>query len=402
MILLRIAQYIYLEDFFSNSFSGDIVRNIGWFLGAVFGLPFLVWRSYVAHRQVQVAEQGQITERFSRAIEGLGATRVVKRAVEPYRREDAPAETSGVVDVTSYIGSGELLAPNVEVRLGSIYALERVSRDSPEDFFQIIETLCAYIRGNISKSVLPGRDSSEDIQAAINVIGRSRYFIHRENDRSNYIVEFHGCNFRRFNFEGLLFREAIFKDCKFLDCNLSMLDASSCDFTKCEFDRSDFMGVLLSGAAFKDCSFRNLIIESPWLDQCTFMNSNFERVAFRSANHNSTFFYSCDFTTSQICASDFSCYSSISENNISDTIFKNCAFLNLTTESSDYISIYSRSCLLISREESKSFDNDTMGNVYVRLDANDIVSTPFILKMRYIQHLDELNIQGPRIPRWLE
>src|SRR5215217_4967771 len=60
------------------------------------------------------AEQGQITERFTRAIDQLGSEKL-------------------------------------EIRLGGIYALERIARDSPErDYSTVIEVLTAYVRQNSS------------------------------------------------------------------------------------------------------------------------------------------------------------------------------------------------------------------------------------------------------------
>ncbi len=55
------------------------IRNYGLFLAAIIGVPFLVWRSIVAQKQVDVAEQGQITDRINKAVQGLGAEKTVKR-----------------------------------------------------------------------------------------------------------------------------------------------------------------------------------------------------------------------------------------------------------------------------------------------------------------------------------
>jgi hypothetical protein len=66
----------------------------------------LTWRQM---RSNEIAQEGQITDRFSQAIEQLGAT-------------------------------------NLEVRLGGIYALERVARDSERDHWPIMEIFTAYIR----------------------------------------------------------------------------------------------------------------------------------------------------------------------------------------------------------------------------------------------------------------
>ena len=78
----------------------------------------------VAQRQVDVAEQGHITDRINNAVQGLGTEKTVKA------------------------GEDEKTAPNIEVRVGAIYALERIAQDSDRDHIQIMEILRAYIREN--------------------------------------------------------------------------------------------------------------------------------------------------------------------------------------------------------------------------------------------------------------
>jgi hypothetical protein len=75
-----------------------------------------------AQETLRLTEQGQITERFTRAIEQLGAT-------------DDKGEKK------------------LEIRLGGIYALERIAWDSPErDYSTVMEVLTAYVRENTPQS----------------------------------------------------------------------------------------------------------------------------------------------------------------------------------------------------------------------------------------------------------
>lgn len=69
-------------------------------------------------RTQRLTEQGQITERFTRAIEQLGAT-----------------DDKG---------------KKLEIRLGGIYALERIDKESPERAYHgtVMEVLTAYVREN--------------------------------------------------------------------------------------------------------------------------------------------------------------------------------------------------------------------------------------------------------------
>lgn len=100
--------------------------------------------------QISLSEQGQITDRYTTAIDQIG--------------------TQGV--------------DHLETRLGGIYALERLARDSPRDQSTIVEVLTAFVRGGVPRvatladgsadlrTCSSGPDLSLDIQAALTVLGR--------------------------------------------------------------------------------------------------------------------------------------------------------------------------------------------------------------------------------------
>ena len=102
-------------------------------------------QSDASEREADTAEQGLIAERLNKATEGLG------------KKE------------------GE--NPVLEVRLGSLYSLERIAQESIRDHVQIMEMLCAYVRtnspivGEMNKidTITPLR---KDIQTALTIIGR--------------------------------------------------------------------------------------------------------------------------------------------------------------------------------------------------------------------------------------
>jgi len=84
-------------------------------LAQILGGTALLSGLYFTWRTVQVNREGQITDRFTRAIDQLGKT------------DD----------------EGNRL---FEIRLGGIYALERIARESEEDHWPIMEVLTAYVR----------------------------------------------------------------------------------------------------------------------------------------------------------------------------------------------------------------------------------------------------------------
>jgi Pentapeptide repeats (8 copies) len=84
-------------------------------------------------RTLELTEQGQITERFTRAIDQLGDT-------------DANEN------------------PRLEIRLGGIYALERIDKESPKRAYHstVMEVLTAYIRENAPWPPKSSKSSEED------------------------------------------------------------------------------------------------------------------------------------------------------------------------------------------------------------------------------------------------
>lgn len=103
--------------------------------------------AYYTHRSFGLSRQGQITERFTRAVDQLG--------------------------------NGD----SRDVRLGGIYALERLARESRDDHGPVVEILTAYIREHaprppedvelerMARGEYPG-PTPTDVQAALTVLGR--------------------------------------------------------------------------------------------------------------------------------------------------------------------------------------------------------------------------------------
>jgi hypothetical protein len=58
--------------------SSDDINKLLLALGGVVGGPFLVWRTFIAHQQTDIAREGHYTSLFTKAVEQLGATRESK------------------------------------------------------------------------------------------------------------------------------------------------------------------------------------------------------------------------------------------------------------------------------------------------------------------------------------
>lgn len=110
-------------------------------LAAVAALWFTGQSLRATQDQIGLTEQGQLTDRFGKAVEQLGSDKV-------------------------------------DVRLGGIYALERLSRDSSRDQPTIVDLLAAFVRTRARPAFdcdFPDRANvhpDSDVQAALTAIGR--------------------------------------------------------------------------------------------------------------------------------------------------------------------------------------------------------------------------------------
>jgi hypothetical protein len=94
-------------------------------------------------RNFTLAREGQVTDRYTKAVEQLGSDKL-------------------------------------DVRIGGIYALERVARDSAKDHPTIMEVVSAFVREHSHEPWPPSgpggrerpRSTRPDVQAAVTVIGR--------------------------------------------------------------------------------------------------------------------------------------------------------------------------------------------------------------------------------------
>jgi Pentapeptide repeats (8 copies) len=97
-------------------------------LAEIVGGAALLMGLYFTWSSLEVNREGQVTERFTKAIDQLGAVN----------------------------DKGE---KQLEIRLGGIYALERIARDSQKDHWPVMEVLTAYVRENAPWPSTPPKDT---------------------------------------------------------------------------------------------------------------------------------------------------------------------------------------------------------------------------------------------------
>ena len=153
VIVVVVAFSIVFWDWLSFGESGSTtIRNLGLVVAAVVALPLAIWRSKVAERQAETAEQNLLNERYQKGAEMLGS--------------DA-----------------------LTVRLGGIYGLQWLAQEHPEQYHvQIMQLFCAFARRPTKDDGIEARPGTqmqprllrEDVQgvmAAISVCHRRQLIL---------------------------------------------------------------------------------------------------------------------------------------------------------------------------------------------------------------------------------
>jgi len=287
--------------------SADDVYKLLLSLAGAIGAPFIAWRTIVAHQQTVIARENHYTTLFTKALELLGSTREVI----------SNGEAGSQSRVTE---------PNLELRFGAVYALERVAADSERDHWPIMEVLCAYVR-NPQNCGTPSYRSDDkdtaapcgwdhypgstrvDVQAALTVIGarpeHRKMFERAKKCRLNLT----SANLQRAklagdlsvaDFGGANMELARFEECK-LDgvifwCSLSGSNFSRSSLGGCEFVDEQ----VLKGIRFSRCDFHRAVFSSARFSQCTFMNSKLKECHWDSATLTDVRFLNCDLSDTDL------------------------------------------------------------------------------------------------------
>lgn len=227
------------------------VRTIMLVLAAWYGVPFLIWRTILADKQTQISQESHYTELFTKAVEQLGAVREVP---------------------------GKESEPALEIRIGAIYSLERLAKDSERDYGPIIETLAAYIREHcrdpksFDNESLSGEELEQagqkwieslgknppenrsDVAAALTVLSRreeNRNWI-RTSDHETQ-PDFSGANFQSanlmdVNLSGANLEKANLSDANLENANLSGANLENTNISSANLKMANLSGAKLLGA----------------------------------------------------------------------------------------------------------------------------------------------------------
>jgi hypothetical protein len=257
-----------------DKYRSTLAQSIG-------GLLVLVGLYFTA-RNVFAAEQTRLTKTFSDAIAQLGF-----------------ADKDGV--------------PVIPIRLGGIYALERLSRDSPKDAYVISKILVQYIQIESNKWKQTLQTSVEspslpDIEASLIVLGiiagltpswrvtdALRFFDTFLPNLSLSGRSLAGFQFHRAELSGSKLDIADCAGAKFQECWLTGCTFAYSNLFGCEFNGVEARGVILSSSfgkksSFLSCKMQEGDLVDANLEQCRFSDSDLSGSILRRAKMRDSIF----------------------------------------------------------------------------------------------------------------
>ncbi|HYX13922.1 MAG TPA: pentapeptide repeat-containing protein [Nostoc sp.] len=232
-----------------------------------------------ALRNAEAAQDKQITERFEKAIEQLGNEKI-------------------------------------ETRLGAIYTLERIAKDSKDDHWTIMEVLTAFVRENAPlndffekntentdsliivntwnyqkpKEIEEKLNLQTDIQAALTVIGRRK----SENDPENQRLDLRNINIRgavlfkanlqnanlmRANLQGAILSEA-----KLQGVILTLANLQGAKLPKANLEDADLSEANLQEAILSEANLQGAKLPRANLEDADLSGANLQKAILTKAN----------------------------------------------------------------------------------------------------------------------
>lgn len=243
---------------------------------------YLTWRRVeISQKTLETQQDQQVTERFTRAIEQLGAT---------YDDE----------------------TPKLEIRLGGIYALERIAIDSPgRDYSTVIEVLTAYIRQHapIDKFSRPPGESAEsppptDIQAILDVL-RRRWVPYIPITERQLRIDLRRTKLQNANLATVNFEKANLEGVVLPGANLEWAKLSGANLEGVNLERANLKWADLSGATLQYGNLQRAFLRESKLLKADFVNADLQRADLQGATLLNADFHDTDLMEANLRGVDF-------------------------------------------------------------------------------------------------
>jgi hypothetical protein len=191
-----------------------------------FGLLGLAVTATVGWRSLMLSREGQVTERYTRAVDLLGHD-------------------------------------NADVRLGGIYALKRIAEDSPDrDHATIMEVLTGYVRVHATTAEARREDRVlVDVQAALSVLGLRRV----GNDPEDFTPYLNRVHIPQARLRDIDLKRARMREVDLQEALLSRADLTEASLKRAKLNRAHLQGAHLERAELRGAELRAAELQGAFL-----------------------------------------------------------------------------------------------------------------------------------------
>ncbi len=220
-------------------------------LFVLIGIYLAFRRQTVAEETLRVTERGQITDRFTKAIEQLGKT-------------------------------------ELQLQLGAIYALEKIAHDSPDYHWQVMEVLTAYVRDKYpwKEGVEPKRGDAVplDLEAIMTVLLRRKH----EREIEGQTINLFKTDLRNVDFRHATLRKAMFSHANLQRARFELADLQDAHFFNANLKSANFEKANLQSAHFEMANLQWAQFTMAFLQKARFNQANLQEARFEVANLDET------------------------------------------------------------------------------------------------------------------
>ncbi|MBE9126859.1 MULTISPECIES: pentapeptide repeat-containing protein [unclassified Coleofasciculus] len=233
---------------------------------------------------------GKREEAFNKSA--IAANKSAKAALENAKAALKNAEAAQDKQITERFTKAIELISSKEIttRIGGIYALERIANNSKDDHWAIMEVLTAFVREQTSlKAPLeekkpegkePPLKLRVDIQAALTVIGRRDL----KKDPDGQRLDLRNSNIRGANLIAFKLQRALLDGANLQEANLTDAHLEEAKLRKANLQKAELFKAKMHRANLIDAHLEEATLDLADLQEADLWNAQLQGTLFRSAN----------------------------------------------------------------------------------------------------------------------
>lgn len=241
----------------------------------------------VQQRQIEVMEDGQVTERFGRAVE-------------------------------------QLASESIHIRLGGIHALGRIARESDKDWRTVMELLMSFVRErsveiraelaqeqDVEPEEVEGPAAPADIQAAVKIIA------HRKKPASeaqDVLVDLSGAWLPHADFEQINLQNVNLQSAELQGVNLYKARLNRTNFSSANLSAAILVSADIQDANLRYTNLQRSFLQGTWFQLSDLWGADFAGAKCNYANfRQATLFFAKNLTLEQLKTASTLCGAQLNE-----------------------------------------------------------------------------------------